>query len=613
MVLSSRFSGAAAPSDTIGRDRLSRTENIADAIRHFAGVQIRDFGGVGGLKTVNVRSLGSEHTGVYLDGVRIGNAQNMQVDLGRFSTEGLERIEVYGAVKASLLQSASEYGVANSVHLMTARPDFASGRRHRFSVRMRGGSFLTFSPALTWEVLLSRRTSLRLGCELTSSQGRFRFRDRDTVMIRRNCDLRAVRAEAQLFGAGWTVRAYFYDSERGIPGPVFKRAEEYPLSIDRQADRDAFLQGEWGRTLGIHSFHIRGKFSYDGLRYLDAPEEGVNLPSATFRYRQASAFASLSWDVHPASWCHVGAAGDFSWQYLDANLRDFVYPSRYGGFLAASATLTPGRFKLVGSLLYHLNADAFGISDVSRIRHIFSPSLAASWGPHPAVPLSVNVFIRRTTRLPSFNDLYYTNVGVKDLRPETALQTGGGLDIRRQWGIIALDAGVDAYWNRVQDKILAVPSTSLFRWQMSNVGKVSIAGTELKADLRIGTASDFGGLTLRYTFQQALNLSDPQGQTWRQQIPYIPLHSGSALLYGQWKGWRADLTAAFCGERYTTSVNLREYALAPWMTLDLTVGKKLQSLDLSLTLRNLTGSCYQIVQGYPMPGFHFFATVSYSF
>mgnify|MGYP002624503116 CR=1 FL=1 len=71
----------------IGLERLSTVSGLPEAVRRFSGVQIRDYGGVGGLKTVNVRSLGSEHTGVFLDGFEIDNAQNMQVDLGRFQTD----------------------------------------------------------------------------------------------------------------------------------------------------------------------------------------------------------------------------------------------------------------------------------------------------------------------------------------------------------------------------------------------------------------------------------------------------------------------------------------------------------------------------------------------
>src|SRR5690606_6487014 len=59
--------------------------SVADAVRYFSGVQLKDYGGIGGLKTINVRSLGTNHTAVFYDGIAIGNAQNGQVDLGKFS------------------------------------------------------------------------------------------------------------------------------------------------------------------------------------------------------------------------------------------------------------------------------------------------------------------------------------------------------------------------------------------------------------------------------------------------------------------------------------------------------------------------------------------------
>jgi vitamin B12 transporter len=57
--------------------------SVADAVRYFSGVQLKDYGGIGGLKTINVRSLGSAHTAVFYDGMTVGNAQNGQVDLGK--------------------------------------------------------------------------------------------------------------------------------------------------------------------------------------------------------------------------------------------------------------------------------------------------------------------------------------------------------------------------------------------------------------------------------------------------------------------------------------------------------------------------------------------------
>ena len=70
------------------------THNVADALRYFSGVQIKDYGGMGGLKTVDVRNMGSHHVGVFYDGIQIGNAQNGVVDLGRFSLDDLEELSL---------------------------------------------------------------------------------------------------------------------------------------------------------------------------------------------------------------------------------------------------------------------------------------------------------------------------------------------------------------------------------------------------------------------------------------------------------------------------------------------------------------------------------------
>lgn len=50
------------------------SHSVADALRYFSGIQIKDYGGVGGLKTVNIRSMGTNHVGVFYDGIELGNA-----------------------------------------------------------------------------------------------------------------------------------------------------------------------------------------------------------------------------------------------------------------------------------------------------------------------------------------------------------------------------------------------------------------------------------------------------------------------------------------------------------------------------------------------------------
>ena len=95
--------------DVIIPQTLSGTElkklnalSVADAIRYFSGVQIKDYGGVGGLKTVNIRSMGTNHMGVYYNGIQLGNAQNGQIDLGKYSLENIEEIQLYNGQKSDI-------------------------------------------------------------------------------------------------------------------------------------------------------------------------------------------------------------------------------------------------------------------------------------------------------------------------------------------------------------------------------------------------------------------------------------------------------------------------------------------------------------------------------
>ena len=114
------------PAQTLKGEELRKLNSfsVADAIRYFSGLQIKDYGGVAGLKTVNIRSMGTNHTGVYYNGIQLGNAQNGQVDLGKFSLDNIEEISLYNGQKSDIFQSAREFGSSGSIYLTTRRPRF---------------------------------------------------------------------------------------------------------------------------------------------------------------------------------------------------------------------------------------------------------------------------------------------------------------------------------------------------------------------------------------------------------------------------------------------------------------------------------------------------------
>ncbi|MGY0034498.1 TonB-dependent receptor domain-containing protein [Pedobacter sp. NJ-S-72] len=123
--------------------------------------------------------------------------------------------------------------------------------------------------------------------------------------------------------------------------------------------------------------------------------------------------------------------------------------------------------------------------------------------------------------MPTFNDLYYTQIGNTFLRPEYTKQYDLGLTyIRAFEGKLLQQVSVqtDAYYNTVKDKIVAVPGANLFRWSMQNIGRVEIKGLDVNVQTAWKITNDLllnTGLT--YTYQQALNVTDVK-LNYRNQI-----------------------------------------------------------------------------------------------
>ena len=600
----------APPSAAIGGPQLRGAVTLPAAIRTFSGLQIRDYGGAGGLKTINVRSLGSAHTAIFLDGVPIDNAQNAQVDIGRIPTDGLEKVELFQGQRSQTLQTAREYGSASSLHLTSALP--APEGRNGFRVRLRGGSMGTVSPSAAWESRWSPALSSRVQVGFTRAHGRYPFHVKDfrytpegykgydTVMVRQNCDLMEFRADAHLFytpaGGRYDVRVSWYDSERGIPGPVYKQADRYPLSSDRQVDRDLTVQAGGTQILSpTLSLLAKARYARNELDYLDVSEIDPAV-SAPWNYLQQSGYLStgLSWKASD-HW-YFGGAVDGQYETLRAR----VDARRKTLFAAGSAAFADGPWKASAAVQYQASAGAGNYG-------FLSPSLLLDWAPDGC--WEFGGLLKRSCRLPTFNDLYYSQVTVRKLEPEQVYQAAAHWTWTRRYPHWQFRFREELYFNYVRNKLIAVPNGSLFRWSMYNLGGVRLFGDEwdLTASWTAGKTT-LGG-TARYTYQWAKD-TETGGQ-----IPYIPLHSANFRVFWKQGNWDIDLQGFLTGERFTSSTNRDDFRIAPWTTWDASLAYSFpkNGLTLRLQLNNLLDANYEVIRQYPMPGFHVLGTLEYVF
>lgn len=596
--------------------------SVADAIRYFSGIQIKDYGGIGGLKTVNIRGLGTQHVGVFYDGVQLGNAQNGQIDLGRFSLDNMEAVSLYNGQKSAIFQSAKDFASAGSIYMTARHPSFGEGQNYRLKGTFKTGSFGLVNPSLLLEHRLSKQVSGSLSAEYMYTSGKYKFRYRqkngyDITETRKNGDVEAIRAEYGLFGdmqgGEWKAKAYLYNSERGLPGAAVRETGDF-VHEDRQWDTNFFLQGSFRKHWGNYSLQTNGKYAYDYLHYLSDPRLDVTTMYVNNHYRQHELYFSAANMLNILPFWSADVSVDFQWNKLNADLVNFVYPCRYTALVAAATALHFERFKLQASLLGTFVHETTKVPNAAAgDKHKYTPTVVASWQPFKNEDLNLRAFYKKIFRMPTLNDLYYTFIGNIDLNPEYTTQYDIGVTYSHKFrgGYPArLEFQADAYYNEVTDKIVAMPTSNQFRWTMVNLGYVEMRGVDVALQTEWHLLKDLkANLRVNYTYEKAQDFTDAKSDYYGGQIPYIPWHSGSAVLNLSYRDWDMNYSFIYTGERYESSANIPENYAKEWYTNDLSLSRRLHwkkmLWKLTAEVNNVFNQQYEVVQWYPMPGINF--------
>ena len=580
MVTANRYSEVIPSQKLAGKElQALNSFSVADAIRYFSGIQIKDYGGVGGLKTVNIRSMGTNHMGVYYNGIQLGNAQNGQVDLGKFSLENIEEISLYNGQKSEIFQSAREFGSAGSIYLTTRRPKFKPGEKSHLKASFKTGSFDLVNPSVLFEYKLSESVSMTFNSEWTNSSGKYKFRYKrvtpsgevayDTTATRQNGDIDAVRFEGGLQGylsnGFWKAYVYHYSSERGIPGAIVNNVWR---NGERLWDRNTFVQGVYQQDITRkYSLKVNAKYAFDYTHYVNNDDKLMRVDN---QYKQREVYVSLANKYSILHNWDVSVAYDMQWN----GLSEYLSASRYTHWIsAATAFSLADRLKMQASVLATLVDETAEGQTKAPNKSKVTPAVFLSYQPLKRYNWVLRAFYKQIYRMPTFNDLYYTDMGNSALKPESATQYNVGFTyaVAPKTGFLSgFHTGVDAYYNLVKDKIVAYPKGQQFRWTMLNLGKVDIRGVDVQATATFRLPLEIGLMTkVQYTYQEAIDITNPSDNYYRDQIPYIPWHSGSAILGLTYKDWGLNYSFVYVGERYNQQENIEYNYVQPWYTSDI--------------------------------------------
>jgi outer membrane receptor protein involved in Fe transport len=411
-------------------------------------------------------------------------------------------------------------------------------------------------------------------------------------------------------------KVYYYDSERGLPGAVNLYNKNYS---ERLWSRNVFAQFNGLFPLSS-SVDMRVVMKYDYNRSL-YKEVNADYASGEQVDKNVQNESYLSLAVGGNAWrgLSYSVAADVSYATLENNFVDSKAPRRFSSYTLFSAKYEWKKIVLSASLLalYMNDKVENGVSPefYKRFSPSFSVVLRSLCGYEP---LSLRFSYKDAYRVPTFADLYYLRLGNVGLKPERASQFNVGVvwGVRSSEALEKLDFTVDAYYNKVRDKIVALPT--MYIWRMMNFGKADICGIDLNASVGVALLPGFKLLAdVNYSWQHAVDVTDKSAKNYRDQLPYTPRHSGNFSLTFENPLVNASYMLSAVGKRYMLPQNTAKNRMVGYVEHSFSLNREFAFDDMTLRLQgellNVGDEQYEVIRYYPMPGFSWRLSASLAF
>ncbi|MDD4760134.1 MAG: TonB-dependent receptor plug domain-containing protein [Bacteroidaceae bacterium] len=609
---------SAVPIQTLGKEQMQRQGivDISDALNHFSGITLRDYGGAGGIKTVSVRGLGAAHTAVSYDGVTMSDEQTGQIDMSRFSLAAISELSLVVGDNFDLLQSARGAAAAATVNVNTVENDnlFSSDFCPHYSLHLEQGSFDRYNVLLKLSQRLSRRFAFTTVGDYLYSGNNYPYTLVNGLTSMRenrtNSRMNKVHTEAN---ASWNLgskefldtKLYYYDNNHHLPGVV---VYYNPYNGEKQQDKNFLGQTRWikGFSNGWTAQCI-GKFNWSESKYMD--KNDIYSGGALLQnYWQREVYVSGLLSYAPMKNGGISYGADYFFNNLNSNQSSNANVSRHSRLQSLTANYNWWRMSLSGRVLAstYINHSDGVQSSKNFVR--LSPSAAFSFQLLPDELLYIRVFYKDIFRVPTFTESYYYHLGSADLGPETTHQLGVGVTLQKHisswWPEIKVTA--DGYLNRVRDKIVSIPIT-LHVWRTLNFGKVDANGLDITLMNRFSiTKGHQVVLSGNYTLQSVKDKSSEGSLTYNKQLAYTPEYSGNISLAYETPWINLAFTGFGASNRYSTNEHSHGTQLKSYMEFGGSIWRNFKFVgadwELRGDLQNMFDKQYDIVSGYPMQG-----------
>ncbi len=542
-------------------DRAAR--DVADVLREVPGINISRTGSAGRATSLFTRGANSTHTLVLWNGIKINNPYFSGYDWGRFSTLGVEQIEVVRGPYSALYGSDAVAGVVN---ILTApkKSELLFGAEYG-SHGLRNGQVVASAAG--------KATQFSASFESREDDG---WDDNDDF-TQKSANLFFKWTASNRFSLG--VSGRYTDYDLGVPFNLNAAGDAIVPSLERRQEGNE-------RQIAIPITQSFGRFSYDLTlgesrrddRFADPQDPyfftDSDTESVTRRGRLAMKLQTGIGTIIAGGEYERAVVNDVNTFGVSLDDERRVEKSLFVEDRFSREMGDTSRFELSAGVRYD-DYDTFGSET--------SPRLALAW-------ISGSNKLRgaygQSFRAPSIGELYFPFSGNAGLQPEKSRSFEVGFDRSIGSGLTSITVFTADY----EDLIVFDNATFVF----GNIGAATSRGVELSADQAFAD-----GLSSGFSYTYLDTEQDETGETLLRR----PRHSGSIHTSYRKGSLETNIILLHNGKRDDV-LPVAPFSRASnksYTTYDVNVQMHIGKFVPYVKVENLTGERYEEVLGYSSP------------
>jgi vitamin B12 transporter len=549
-------------------------DRIEDVFRQVPGVQVQSTGSPGKATSLSIRGGGSQRSLVLIDGLRTASPTLGSTDIAEITIDAIERIEIVRGPQSTLYGADAITGVVNIITKKGQGPPSAS-------VWVEGGNYRTFREQLNVQGAFGGFNFNLTGSQFNTG-GNLPHDDSGQTAVsgRIGYDF-PWRGELSLIGRY---------SNLDLELPVFSTS---PTVFDSNATNQletGLYKLEYKQKI-LDWWNVMASLGqwFNNSHFRNTPPPGTDttisqIDTSRIQGDVLSTFTLPRWNTLTLGWEYRNESG--------TNVTEGTFPTDFSATLNTLAFFGQDEISLfdrlfLGGGLRWEDNNQFGTSLTGRASAALviketGSKLRFAWG--------------QGFRAPTINDLFFPGFANPDLKPEQSTSWEIGADQRLWQDRIRFGA---TYFNQDFSNLIQFvfdPTTGFFLPE--NVGRARIRGVEAYASF---DPFDWIGFYVNYTYLDAKDLDTNQEL---RRVPRNSVNTGVTVtpfsrltLFVQANVVSSQLESDFAGR------NPGYYRIDTGGTF-VVLGQygRLNRLELTARIQNLTNQSYDEVVGFPALG-----------